>query len=405
MRVVITAWIGYLSAAAITTYFAVLLALNGHETQQMTWRALADHWNRFDAHTFYLPIAEHGYTRLADAGFFPLYPALVHILWIPTGSKHLVGAALTISILGALAALAGVAALARQMNIPTPLVLLLTMTASSVTFFLLAPYPTSLLVACLSWSLYCARAGNWYEAAGIAFFAPLIHATGLVLWPALLVEFIWQHRQNWRTINRLTLGAQAAFVLLTVPDGLGLWCWYCQIKWHDPLAWLHTQQHIFGHVISWPWQIVGLLIQAWQRYPTISYGQARLLVDLLPLLLSLSLFIWAAIERLQIVIRNSQKLSRIFTTNLYHESLPLSYYVLWALLLYLTIAAPVVGTRFDDTIIGAGRYLLAAVPCTLFLAMKAKEPRYQTGLFLFVAISAALQVVFLSSYLTGGWIV
>jgi hypothetical protein len=383
MKAVLTTWAGYLSAAAIATYFAVLLPLRPHPAQGMTVGKLLDHWNRWDAYVFYLPIVKHGYTKPIDATFFPGYPAIVHVLWTLTGKQHLVADALAISALGLLLALFGLAALARQLNIPTPLVLLLTLTASPVAFFLVAPYPTSLLLAILVWSLYFARRTtwtyHWYAAAGLALLAPLVHLTGLALWPALVVEFIVQHRGKMREL--LTI-LQGAVVLFSAPVGLGIWCAYTSVRYHDPLAWLHQEQ-VFGHIHVWPWQTIWLLWQDWQHYPSFSYGQARLLIDALPLMLSALLFAWAISSR----------------------SLPASFYVLWALLLYATIASPVVGMQIDDAILSAGRYLLPAVPATLFLAMKAKEPRYQTGLLLCVALCSVLQVVCLGIYLNGGWIV
>lgn len=386
MRHVVTAWTTYLAAAATITYFAVLLPLRDTPLREITWRALAHRWESWDSSLFYLPIASHGYTKPVEANFFPGYPLLVRGLWLLCGKQHLLGCALTISIAAFLAALFGVAALAQQMRIPTGWALLVLLTASPVAWFLVAPYPTSLLLAFVVWVLYFAGKTDWpyhwQAATALAFFAPLVHPTAIVLWPTLIVEFIWQHRRSWRNWYTLLQGSSA---LLCVPAGLGLWCAYCAQRFHDPLAWLHSQRHYFGHVFMWPWQAIGLLWRDWQRIPTPSYTQARLLVDLLPIIFSLVVFAWALRSR----------------------SLPISWYVLWGLLIYLTIASPTSGAGIQviDPIVSAGRYLLPAVPSTLFLARAAKEPRIQTWLSFLLTIGVVLQVVTLSFYLTGGWIV
>jgi hypothetical protein len=82
---------------------------------------------------------------------------------------------------------------------------------------------------------------------------------------------------------------------------------------------------------------------------------------------------------------------------------PASFLVLWAVLLYLCIALPVVGTEFPDTIVSAGRYLLVAVPVPLVLS--AAAARYRRVLQSLVYLGVIMQVVFCVSYLSHLWIV
>jgi hypothetical protein len=405
-------WLGCMIGLAVLTYFAVLLPIGNTAPYHpiafalVTWRHLADAWNNGDGLIFYLPLAVHGYQNAThaesiQANFFPLYPGMVHVVWLLTGKRHLVGSGLAVADLGALATITGLAFLARlegATRLQMQRVLIIAIIAQPLAFFLFAPYPTSWLVACVTWSLFAARSRSWAVAALLAAVACLLHPTGVVLWPALLVEFASQHRWRlgtalqWLPHPHITLqGAIVAFqfacVVVSVPDGIGLYAAYCQRVYGDSLAFLHTQEHWFQHTVRWPWQTIQLVIRNFQQMPTTSYGQARLLVDLVPWLFSIAVLVYALYQR--------------------HRGLmpiPTSFLVLWTVLIALSLILPVVGTLFPDVIVAAGRYLLVAVPVPLVLAFAADRHPHALQLALYIGL--ILQVILCSMYLvTGSWIV
>jgi hypothetical protein len=334
------------------------------------------------------------------------------MVWAFFGRRYPLGSDLAVSLLGALAAILGLAFLARGEGASREQmqrVLVYGFLASPLAFFLFAPYPAGWLVATVAGSLTFARMRtwrhHWYMASTLALFAVLLHPTGIVLWPALLVEFAGQHRwsvqrmvhflRNWRSLRSLrrrpsatsiVTGYQLLWVIVAVPYGLGIYAVICQAIYHDPLAFLRTQSEWFGHSARWPWDSLHLLLRELLRAPTPSYGQARLLVDLVPWLFSLALLAWTIWQR-----------HRGFLL------VPTSFLVLWAFLLYLCIALPVVGTQFPDTIVSAGRYLLVAIPVPLVLS--AAADRYPRVLQSLVYLGVIMQVVFCVSYLSHLWIV
>jgi hypothetical protein len=405
-------WLASRVAYALFTWLSVVLTIAGGARSGtdaparhvFTLRRLADAWNQWDGAIFYLPIAQHGYTSTTSTSFFPLYPALVGVVLHVVGTSNAVLAGLIVSNVAALAACVAMALLAaRDGALPgRPQAAVRALLVSPFVFFLAAPYNTALLVALALWCWLWAREGQWYLAAGAALLAALTHVTGMALMLPLIYEYgaqrDWWRLDIWRPSEWLRVDAwlqsdvrelaawllsvmRFAAVALAAPAGLALYSAYCWLQFGDALQWLHAQQHDFNHASMPPWQTLGAIWSALHAAPGGSYLQLRQLIDLAPLLVVLMLLVVALRQR----------------------AWPASYSLYVALLLYLCIASPVVGTYFPDLVPGSGRYLLSAFPVYLLLGRwMARSHQVDLAIML---LGALTQAALLGAYLNGAWIV
>jgi hypothetical protein len=405
-------WLASRVAYALFTWLSVVLTIAGSARsgtdalarRVFTFQRLTDAWNQWDGAIFYLPIAQHGYTSTTSASFFPLYPAVVGVMLRVVGTSHAVLAGLIVSNLAALAACVALALLAAHDGaLPgRPQAAVRALLVSPFAFFLAAPYNTALLLALVLWGWLWARRGQWYLAAGAAFLAALTHITGMALMLPLIYEYgaqrDWWRLDTWRQSDWLRPGTwlqsdvrllavwlesvvRFAAVALAAPAGLALYSAFCWLQFGDGLQWLHAQQHDFNHASLPPWQALGAIWSALHAAPGGSYLQLRQLIDVVPLLVVLVLLVVAIRQR----------------------AWPASYGLYVAVLLYLCIASPVVGTYFPDLVPGSGRYLLSAFPVYLLLG-RWMARSHQADLAI-VLLGALTQAALLGAYLNGVWIV
>jgi len=195
---------------------------------------------------WYLDIAERGYWK-ESAAFFPLYPALVHVLGVVIGSNMVAGVLLSLA-----AAAVGAWAL---VEIARPLV---GEAAAKDTVLLLALYPTAfvftsvysegLFLAFVTTSFLAAQRGRPWLAGLLAALAVATRLTGLALVPAL-VALLWP-RTRWQVprlapVILLPLMALAS-VALTFDHELG-----------DSLAFVHAQEN-WARDPSWLGPVAGI---------------------------------------------------------------------------------------------------------------------------------------------------
>jgi hypothetical protein len=394
-------WLASRVAYTLFTWLSVVLTTAGSARagtdalarRVFTLRQLADTWNQWDAAIFYLPIARQGYTTTTSASFFPLFPLLVNLVLRVVGAANVVLAGLVISNLATLAACVALALLAAGDGaLPgRPQAAVRALLISPFAFFLAAPYNTALLLALVLWCWFWARRGRWYLAAGAAFLAALTHVTGVALALPLIYEYgaqrgwwrarVWLARDVRPLAAWLRSVARFAAVALAAPAGLAAYSCYCWLQFGDALQWLHAQQHDFSHASLPPWQALGGIWSALHAAPNGSYLQLRQLIDVAPLLVVLALLVVALRQR----------------------AWPASYSLYVALLLYLCIASPVVGTYFPDLVPGSGRYLLSAFP--VYLLLGRWMARSHTADLAIVLVGALTQAALLGAYLNGVWIV
>ena len=173
-------------------------------------------WANFDGE-HYLAIAQHGYERLTHS-FFPVYPLLVRVLTIPFGLSlsNIMWSGLIISnifFLLSLIVLSKIVALDYPKNVARLVIILLLSFPTS--FFFGSFYTESLFLFLMVSSFYCARKGNWWLAGILGGVASGVRVVGIILLPALLLEWWYQAK-----IKSEKLKVKNLLFLLLVPSGL-----------------------------------------------------------------------------------------------------------------------------------------------------------------------------------------
>lgn len=204
-------------------------------------------WNLFDLHArwdsdWYLDIARNGYefrgeNKLSNIVFFPLYPALTHVVSYATGGNFALAGWL-VSIVALFGALIYFMRLIRDFHPDIrPLEPIIFLLAFPTAFFLNAVYTESLFLLFSIGSIYYGLRGNW-RAAGIAgVLASLTRVTGLLLFIPLAWEF-------WRAHgSRMTSMLQPTFLwLFAIPAGTASFFLYHWVVFGDPLLFLKVEK-------------------------------------------------------------------------------------------------------------------------------------------------------------------
>jgi hypothetical protein len=397
-------WAASRVVLVVFTYFAVLFSFSAHGAQThlsasaphpaFTLDALLQTWNRWDAQR-YAQIAAHGYDTVANTAFFPLFPLLVALVSFALGNSHQLVAALLVANLSALAAFIAVGLLAAgEDGIDAAGRTIRVLAAYPLAFFLATVYADGLFLALATFSLFCARRGMWYRAALCAFLAALTRPTGAVLVLPLLWEFGrqqgWWRRERWQggrwrqSLDELSQPgtlARVAALAGAVPLGVGVYAAYLWTRFGHPLIFLYVQGWFWHRVDKPLWWSLPHAAAAFLATPAGTYDQARLLVDLAPLLLC-ALVTVVTIRRV-----------------------PFAFTLYMLGVLYLAVAAPMLDQQLGDPdlFVSSGRFLLAAAPIFLVLGRwTARRPWLD---LLVVSGGFLLQAVFAAFFLTGGWLV
>jgi hypothetical protein len=231
-----------------------------HGLSAVSWQALESLptlWQRWDA-GWYLHIAEHGYVTegpvARSIAFYPLYPWLIRLASVVT--PDYAGGALLVSnlatILGGMV-FYGLARLEFEARVArwSLVTLLLFPTA----YFFHAPYTEGLFLLLSVGAFYAARRGNWRLAGGLGAGAALTRTPGLLLLPALLIEWYCQvqkERRPWP--QALWLGLILAGWLVYLLLNLQVY--------GTPLAFMSAQEVHWKVTLAWPWEsIAGALVR------------------------------------------------------------------------------------------------------------------------------------------------
>jgi Gpi18-like mannosyltransferase len=152
----------------------------------------------------YLDIAKNWYVnqgpQLNNLVFFPLYPLLIRLITVNTAYINL--SALAISNISSVIAglyLYKLAKLDYDDNAAVKAVLY--MFVFPTAFFMSMMYTEGLFLALAIAAFYYARAGKWWVAGLLSMFATLTRLSGLILLPALLVEYLHQKKWNLKKIE------------------------------------------------------------------------------------------------------------------------------------------------------------------------------------------------------------
>lgn len=200
-------------------------------------------WAHWDS-GFYLEIARWGYFFDQTKGiyntiFFPLYPFLIALFSFIFGS-NLVLSGIIVSLTSTILACLFLYKLARldlEENEAKRSIFYLLLYPTAV--FLAAVYNESLFIFLTCASFYFARKNRWFFAGIFGFFAALCRPQGILLLPALFLEYLEQREFNFKKIKLNFLN------LIWIPAGLFAFMYYLHLKFGNAFLFL-TQQNFFN---------------------------------------------------------------------------------------------------------------------------------------------------------------
>jgi hypothetical protein len=227
---------------------------------------LAAPFARWDS-VWYLSIADGGYGGDAREAFFPLYPLLVWIAGLLTGSALVGGALVSTLCLGAalvllhrLVAIDHPRAVARNAVLVTALF--------PMAFFFSAVYSESLFLLASVGAVYAARRERWAWAGALGALAATTRSAGVVLLVPLAMIYLWDGGRIGVRPRR-PLRADVLWLAL-VPLGLAAYCAFLALDGNDPLAPFNAQE-------AWFRSFAGPFLGAWDGFAAAFQGSRQLL--------------------------------------------------------------------------------------------------------------------------------
>lgn len=226
---------------------------------------LAAIWNRWDTLFWYVNIAENGYDykgfQAIGITFLPFYPLLIRIGGIVTGN-YLWSALWIANILSVLGLLLFYQLARLEFDKRTAWWALLALLFFPSAYFFNAGYTEGLFLVFAVGSFFFARRGNWPGAGVLGGLAALTRIVGVVLWPALLVEFLLQKREKKQSWGEITW-------LLTIPGALVVYLIYNVELFGFAFAFMGQLDGYWQKHFAWPW--VGLAGR-WQAIDPFPYS-------------------------------------------------------------------------------------------------------------------------------------
>ena len=193
----------------------------------------------------YQNISSFGYIQKFQTAFFQLYPALISFLGSLTQS-HLISA-LVISLL---CTYLSIWVLAKLFKAPQSVLVLIFFPLS---FFFLTGYTESLflLLSLLSWHLF--KKQRYFSSGIFGFLASLSRFYGVLLFPSLLLEFFLKLPKS----KRFKLSSYIQVIpLLLIPLGLAVYMYFLELKFQDPLSFIHALSLWSKSTVIFPFQTI-----------------------------------------------------------------------------------------------------------------------------------------------------
>jgi Gpi18-like mannosyltransferase len=249
-------------------------------------------WNRWDT-AHYLDIAQRGYSnttageRYLRIVFFPFYPILIRLFAFV--SRDYMLSALIVSNLAYAAAAFYIYKLALLDHTEeTALRTAFYFSIFPTAYFLHAGYTESLFLALTIASFYYGRKGRWWLSGLIGMAASLTRITGIILLPALILEYISQKGVHIRSIRKDILW------LTLIPFGFLLYLIANYLTFGNPFEFLQIQKEHWAKTLNFPWiGLSGAWHSTWWRSPadSILVGWAEIIFGVLGFILT----IWVGI--------------------------------------------------------------------------------------------------------------
>ena len=216
---------------------------------------------RWDS-VWYLTIAAHGYAdNVQRMAFFPLYPALIHVVGWFTSSELVAGVLISLAAFAAgLALLHRLVLLDFSREVADTTVMLLSF--CPMAFFFSAVYSESLFLALSVGCIYAARRERWWLAGALGGLAALSRNGGVALILPTAAIYLYGPRSaaaaiptRWagqvltgvrRLLPRYRLCAEAGWLLL-IPAGLGVYLAYLGLRYGHALAPFNAEAAWYRH--------------------------------------------------------------------------------------------------------------------------------------------------------------
>lgn len=208
-------------------------------------------WGRWDAE-HYITIATKGYSGFEPA-FFPLYPALLHLIGSPIGNRLIAG--LVISNVAGFFALLYLYKLVEHefdRHVAHRAIFYISIFPTAV--FFSAVYTESLFLFLTVASVYYLRERRWLTAGIFGYFAALTRSEGILLAIPFLIEWLSATKLTPGGWRQLRLGALVRPLLGIglIPLGLATYMSYLWVLVGDPLRFSSVQVH-WGREFGPPW--------------------------------------------------------------------------------------------------------------------------------------------------------
>lgn len=339
---------------------------------------------RWDA-IWYLQIAEHGYRTSQDAGFLPLYPLLIRVGSMFTGSPAIAGVLISLTALFAgLEIIRRLTALELGTRVAGTTVKLIAF--GPLALFMSAVYTESLFVMLSAGTFYAARRGRWWMAGVLGGLAALSRIGGSLLLVPVVMLFFYGPRADLKPQltgawfkPRYRISPEVLWAAL-IPVASALFSGYLALRGLGAEATLRAQQTYWAHRIGLPVTAVWQGAQAaWHEL-----GQAITGVSV-PFSQSDSVLQFSALVVAVIV------LIGVF------RRLPIAYGAYVALGLLQALAAPTIG----DPLRGLDRYSSMRFPLFMCAAAWAVERGAERKL---LVISVLLLAFFTIQFATWQWV-
>jgi hypothetical protein len=368
-------WLGQRALFVGISYLAAtLIRIHPYTSQTFSWAyVFFTQWGGWDGAN-YAVIASQGYAQPWMAAFFPMLPALEHVLkTLFGGNAQTTGMA--IAGVASLGAFGGLRVLTeREYGRETARRALLYLAVFPTAFFLAAPYAESLLLLFSIGAFLALRRGNWVAAGALAALATMSRPQGILLVVPIAAE--WALRASaQRAWPHLAQIVKAAIGVGLPVVTLALYTLYLHARFGIWTAISDAQRN--GGQRGFDWPLIGFprAAKALVDYgPNPNFYQVHILLD--------AAFTLAFIVLTVATVRR----------------LPSAYTLYaWALLALVIFTSAHNWYALSSNM----RYMLASFPLFLLLGRRGEGREVETGILL---ISLPLLMVLTTAFLLGSWV-
>lgn len=345
-------------------------------------------WRHWDT-GHYVQIALHGYVKLQDMAFFPLYPALERAGMAVIGDPYIAG--LIISNLAALVMFTALYRLVeRDFGVERAFYTVLYLAIFPTAFFFNIGYTEATFLCFSTLTFYHIRQGRWWFAALFGFLACLTRPDGMFLAIPFCYEYLRRKWPSEATSLRAFLVRKRIFafvkamrfdilICLCIPAGILCVMAYGRVQFGDALAFVHAHS-AWGRFMAIPGYNMAKAAWAMYKHGLLSFETMRTSIDLGTDLLLGTLILLSFIGRWRLPPR-------------------LWAYGLYALAIYMYLQLFTKSGSFP--LESMSRFLLELFPAFIILSAIRRNRLLHLSYFI---LSLALFFFLASQYATGHWV-